>query len=142
MKWNSFYPVLMIEELKRSKEFYMNYFGYSVSFEADWYVSLVNKRTNGELALLDLNHETIPEGYGKAAQGLLLNIEVEDVDAIYQKLAIENQLPIVLDIRSEAFGQRHFITRDPNGVLIDVIKVIPANDNYTKQYVDENFGSN
>ena len=34
-------------------------------------------------------------------------------------------LPILLDLRDEAFGQRHFITSDPAGVLIDVISPIP-----------------
>lgn len=34
-------------------------------------------------------------------------------------------LPILIPLRDEAFGQRHFITADPNDVLIDVIKPIP-----------------
>jgi hypothetical protein len=35
------------------------------------------------------------------------------------------------------FGQRHFITRDPNGVLIDVIKIIPPSEEESAQYVDK-----
>ncbi len=44
-------------------------------------------------------------------------------------------LPILLDIRDEDFGQRHFITADPNGMLIDVIKPIPPQRRITpRQY--------
>ena len=34
----------------------------------------------------------------------------------------------------EAFGQRHFITADPNGVLIDVIKPIPPSAEFAANY--------
>jgi hypothetical protein len=37
-------------------------------------------------------------------------------------------------LRDEAFGQRHFITRDPAGVMIDVIKVIPPSEEFAAQY--------
>ena len=43
-------------------------------------------------------------------------------------------LPILLAIRDEDFGQRHFITADPNGVLIDVIKPIPPSADYAALY--------
>jgi hypothetical protein len=32
---------------------------------------------------------------------------------------------MVLDLKSEKWGQRHFITKDPNGLLIDVIQNVP-----------------
>ncbi|MEM9268600.1 MAG: glyoxalase, partial [Pseudomonadota bacterium] len=36
----------------------------------------------------------------------------------------------------EPFGQRHFITQDPNGVLIDVIKPIPPSPEFLAQFSD------
>jgi hypothetical protein len=42
-----------------------------------------------------------------------------------------------LALRSEAWGQRHFITSDPNGLLIDVIELIPPSEAYAQQYSDE-----
>ena len=35
-----------------------------------------------------------------------------------------------------AFGQRHFITADPNGVLIDVIKPIPPSAAFVENYAE------
>ena len=44
-------------------------------------------------------------------------------------------LPILRTLRDEPFGQRHFITADPNGVLIDVIKPIPPSEEFLSQYL-------
>ena len=43
-------------------------------------------------------------------------------------------MPVLLPLRDEAFGQRHFITSDPNGVLIDIIKPIPPSGEFVAQY--------
>ncbi len=39
-------------------------------------------------------------------------------------------------LRSEELGQRHFITADPNGVLIDVIKPIPPSAEFLAHYTE------
>ena len=75
------------------------------------------------------------DGYRKPVQGLLLNFEIDDVDAEYVRLKAAG-LPILRDIKSEDFGQRHFITHDPAGVMIDVIKVIPPTAEFAVQYAD------
>lgn len=126
MKIVSLYPVICTDDLTAAKAFYLRHFPFELTFEADWYVSL---RTAGkrpfELALLDHRHPTIPEGFRNAfGGGLLLNFEVEDVDAVYEAFR-DAGLPIHLELRDEAFGQRHFISEDPSGVLLDIIKVIP-----------------
>lgn len=75
------------------------------------------------------------DGYRKPVQGPLLNFEIDDVDAEYARLKAAG-LPILRDIKSEDFGQRHFITHDPAGVMIDVIKVIPPTAEFAAQYAD------
>ncbi|MED1723892.1 VOC family protein [Brevibacillus parabrevis] len=140
MKVSSFYPVILSRQVAESARFYGEHFGFDLVFEADWYVSL--KHSNGdfpfELAILHPDHDTIPSGYRTSTQGLILNFEVNDVDAEYDKLIQKAGLPVHLDIRDEPFGQRHFITSDPNGVLIDVITVIPPTEAFSSQYVDQN----
>ena len=44
---------------------------------------------------------------------------------------------ILRTLRDEPFGQRHFITADPNGVLIDVIKPIPPSAEYQALYTPD-----
>ena len=85
------------------------------------------------LAVLDGNHHTIPESGRGTVSGLLLNFEVEDPDALYAEFQAAG-LPILRALCDEDFGQRHFITADPNGVLIDVIKPIPPTAEYAAQF--------
>ncbi|TIX64560.1 MAG: glyoxalase, partial [Mesorhizobium sp.] len=57
-------------------------------------------------------------------------------DAVYERVVAAG-LPILRSLRDEPFGQRHFITSDPNGVLIDVIKPIPLSPEFQAQFVQE-----
>jgi catechol 2,3-dioxygenase-like lactoylglutathione lyase family enzyme len=138
MQVQSQYPVLLTPKIAECAAFYKSHFGFESAFEADWYVSL--KRESGgrvdELALLDPAHPTIPEAYRRPVQGVILNFEVEDVDTEHARLIGQAGLPELLTLRSEAFGQRHFITADPSGVLIDVITNIPPSEAYAEGFKD------
>ncbi|CAL9292718.1 MULTISPECIES: VOC family protein [unclassified Streptomyces] len=131
-----FYPVLASRDVAAARDFYTRHLGFEVTFEADWYVSL--RRPDApqyELALLDHAHPTVPEGHRTALQGgLLLNFEVDDVDAEHRRLVAGAGLPEVLPPRTEEFGQRHFIVAAPDGVLIDVITVVPPTEEYAAHY--------
>lgn len=135
----SFYPVIMTEKVAMSSTFYSTYFQFEKVYEADWYVSL--RMTKGkvpyELALLDASHPTIPSVFQKSVKGLILNFEVDDVDAEYKRLILDEKLPLQLDIRNEEFGQRHFITSDPSGVLIDIIQIIPPSESESANYTEQ-----
>jgi uncharacterized glyoxalase superfamily protein PhnB len=134
MKLTSYYPVICTANLAETRTFYETHFDFAPAFESDWYVHLSSRSDSRvNLAILDHTHETIPEGYRKPAQGLLINFEVEDVDAAYEK-AQQAGLDIRLSLRDEAFGQRHFIVADPSGVLVDVIKPIPPSPDFAAQF--------
>ncbi|MGW0200677.1 VOC family protein [Nonomuraea sp. NPDC003201] len=135
MKLTSFYPVICTARLQESRDFYTGLLGFETTFEADWYVSLRRPGTPSyELALLDHTHPTLPEAYRAPVRGLLLNFEVADVDAEWERLVVGAGLTAELALRSEDFGQRHFIVADPNGVLIDVITPIAPSAEYAGQY--------
>lgn len=135
MKCTQFYPVIMTDKVQETADFYVSHFRFKPTFESDWYFHLQSTEDEAvNIAVLDGTHETVPEaGRGKTT-GLIINFEVENVDAEYAR-AIKAGLPILLALRDEAFGQRHFITQDPNGVLIDVIKPIPPTADFAAQYV-------
>lgn len=71
-----------------------------------------------------------------ALEGVILNFEVEDVDAEWDRLVVGQGLRPELELRSEDFGQRHFIVADPNGVLIDVITPIAPTAEFAGQFVE------
>lgn len=136
MPLKSFYPVLMAEDVEASARFYTEHLGFETTYESDWYVSLKHRENpTYELALLSPTHETIPEGFrGGRASGLLLNFEVSDAAAEYERLK-EAGLRIILPLRDEPFGQRHFIGVDPGGVMLDIIEEIPPAPEFAAQYL-------
>ncbi len=134
MKITSYYPVIMTRDVQGTTEFYVRHFGFKALFTTDWYVHLQStENEHVTLAILDGSHQTIPEKSRGTASGLLLNFEVENPDALYTEFQAAG-LPILLTLRNEDFGQRHFITADPNGVLIDVIKPIPPTAEFAVHY--------
>lgn len=141
MKTTSYYPVLMVEDVTATAAFYQKHFRFAALFESDWYVHLQSsddKRVN--LGLVRFDHETVPEAGRAPTRGLLINFEVRDPDAVYER-AQKAGLPILRSLRDEDFGQRHFITADPNGVLIDVIKPIQPSDAFLAQYAPDAAGA-
>ncbi|MGY2075354.1 VOC family protein [Blastococcus sp. SYSU DS0828] len=133
MSVTSVYPVLMSHDVEATAGFFRQHLGFEPTFESDWYVSL--RRERWELAVLDPDHPTVPASHrGAAAAGVLVNIEVDDVDAEYRRLVLDAGLTAVLPLRTEAFGQRHFVLAGPEGVLVDVITVIPPSGEYVDSY--------
>lgn len=137
MKTTAYYPVILTGDVSGTSAFYQRHFGFRALFESDWYVHLQSaesRRVN--LGIVQGDHETVPaEGRGRVS-GLILNFEVGDPDAIYEKVKAAG-LPILISLRDEEFGQRHFITADPNGVMIDVIKPIPPSAAFAANYAPE-----
>lgn len=134
MQATQYYPVIMTDDVAGTVAFYRRHFRFSPAFESDWYAHLQStEEPTVALAILDGSHETIPDGFRGKASGVLINFEVDDVDAEYERAQAAG-LPILLPLRDEAFGQRHFITRDPNGVLIDIITSIAPSLEFAAQY--------
>lgn len=122
----SIYPVLMSTDVAATAAFFHDAFALETVFASDWYVSL--RSGAFELAVLDASHESIPAGYRTPATGMLVNIEVENVDAEHARLVTRGVATVAQELRSETFGQRHVILVAPGGVLVDVIQPIPITD--------------
>lgn len=137
MKITQYYPVLMCEAVAEASAFFQRHFGFVPLFTADWYVHLQSKDDPAvNLGLVAETHDTIPaKGRGRTSN-LLINFEVVDVDAEYERLC-EAGLEILLPLRDEPFGQRHFIASGPGGVLIDVITPIPPSAEFLAQFAPE-----
>lgn len=132
MPTTSFYPVLMSQDVAAAATFYRELLEFETTFESDWYISM---RTGAfELAILAHDHPTIPEAYRSLPSGVLVNLEVDDVDALHDRLTTNPAVEIVQALRDEDFGQRHFILAAPDGVLLDVIQPIAPNSDFATAY--------
>lgn len=137
MKINDYYPVLLVDDVAKAAAFYQAHFGFKPMFSIGWYVHLQHADyPNVNLAFVAANHGSVPAGSRKPASGVILNFEVEDPDAVYEKIMAAG-IPVLHTLRDEDFGQRHFIIADPNGVMIDVIKPIPPSAEFATQYAAE-----
>jgi catechol 2,3-dioxygenase-like lactoylglutathione lyase family enzyme len=137
MRTTSYYPVLLSSDVATASQFYQDHFGFRPLYVADWYVHLQSTDDPSvNLALVAKDHPTIPEAGRGRTGGMILNFEVKDVGAEHERLRAAH-LSIVLPLRDEDFGQRHFILAGPDGVMIDVIRPIPPNAEHAALYADE-----
>lgn len=135
MQVNSYYPVLCVDNLKEVSAFYQMYFGFELAFENDWYTHLTLKGDDAvNIALVNATHESVPQACQRKVEGVLLNFEMEEVDTLYQTFQ-EKNLNILLELRDEEWGQRHFIVADPAGVMVDVIKLIEPSEAFKQHYL-------
>ena len=137
MKCKQFYPVIQTADVAGVAAFYIKNFRFEAAFETDWYIHLQSTEdASVNLAVLQHDHETIPAAGQGVAAGMIINFEVEDVDAEYAR-AEANGVPILLPLRSEPCGQRQFIAQDRAGLLIDVITPIPPSAEFADAYSAE-----
>ncbi|MEM6710131.1 MAG: VOC family protein, partial [Pseudomonadota bacterium] len=106
MKCTQYYPVIQTDDVAATRAFYLTHFRFQVCFDADWYCHLQSTEDPSvNLAILDGQHETIPEAARGRTTGLILNFEVEDVDVEYESLRHAG-VPILKPLTDEVFGQR------------------------------------
>lgn len=111
---------IMVENLGASADFYVGLLDLKRHFESDWYVILTDQAAqNFELGLIERNSALIPESHRGKPAGAYLTFVVPDADAVYQR-ALEQGCEILQKPRDEFYGQRRFLTRDPDGLMIDV----------------------
>ncbi len=109
------------EKVTESRDFYIKHFHYRIGRELDNMVLLHSANGHRSLAFFrpmseDRGGESV-EGLDKpfSGKGIYLTLAVPDVDealAYFQKEGI----PIARELRTEAWGERLFMIRDPNGV--------------------------
>jgi catechol 2,3-dioxygenase-like lactoylglutathione lyase family enzyme len=108
--------------MAETRDFYLALLGFVVGFEhAGWYTQL-SSPTNPQLqiGIVRRDHEFTPRAFQKVAQGVIISVQVDDVDAAYAT-AVNLGFRIADDLRDEAFGMRHFMVADPNGLLVNIL---------------------
>ena len=117
------YPLIITGKIKEAVEFYKDTFGFIAVFEQDWYVQLLHEKSGAELAFMVPNAENQPKQLHAefGGKGLVLSLEVEDAALEWERLKGKD-LNVVVELRDEEWGQRHFILEDPAGAYVDVVQ--------------------
>jgi len=139
MKIKNVFALIVTEKLFECRDFYIKHFGFTVAFQSTIYIQLSVPSEQGssfDLALMPPNHPFGEDYRGKFnGKGMYLTIEVADAAAAYGKLKAEGA-PILYNLKNEDWGQRHFLTKDPGGMTIDIVESIePAAGYYDKYQV-------
>lgn len=100
-------------EVENVKRFYADLFGLNVVMDHGWIVTLASD----EMARTQLSIAT-EGGSGTAVPDL--SIEVEDVDAVYQR-AKNLGHAIEYELTDEPWGVRRFYLFDPTGKLLNIL---------------------
>lgn len=134
---NSSFPVFIVKNLNAAEKFYTTYFGFNLAFQNEWYLHLVSE-SGVQIGFMLPDQPSQPPMFHLpyAGNGVIFSMEVANVDDAYAH-AQEHELDIVLELRSEDWGQRHFCVVDPNGVHLDVVQAIEPTEEYQSGYVNE-----
>lgn len=133
----SSFPVFIVKDLDEAKFFYTENLGFDVVFSGDWYIHLVSS-AGVHVGFMLPDQPTQPPMFQKShsGEGVIFSLEVEDADAAYSA-AKSKSLKIVLELRSEDWGQRHFCIQDPNGIYLDIVQSFEPTEEYQSDYVSE-----
>ena len=118
------FPLYVTEHLDAQKAFYESAFGFSaVFFDADFYLHLRHAGSGAELGFLRPDHPSQPSFLHARAStdGAVVTVEVADARAARDEAAAM-ALGIAHEYVKEPWGQRHFMVRDPAGLVVDVVE--------------------
>jgi len=116
----------LVDDVAATTRFYTDVVGLAVTVELDWFASVNAGAPGYEISFVRRGHESVPEGYRvRETAGLMFGLVVEDAAAEARRLS-EAGVELVTPVVDEVYGQRHFSVADPNGVLLDVIEMIPV----------------
>ncbi|GGD74526.1 VOC family protein [Lacimicrobium alkaliphilum] len=125
------FPVMVAKNLDKLEQFYTGVFGFeAVFFEPGFYLHLVASGTGSQLGFMCANHESQPAFLHPemCADGYVISFEVSDATKAYAE-AKKLELPVVMAIKDEAWGQRHFILEDPAGFKVDIVEHLQSPTN-------------
>jgi uncharacterized glyoxalase superfamily protein PhnB len=131
------YPLITVKDLASSRDFFTTHFGMGVVFQASWVVML-SSAANGTicLGLMTADHPSKPPGPEVFdGRGMIVTMQVENAGDMHERLA-ESGAPIVYALTDEPWGQRRFMTRDPSGILVDVVEQIEPEPGFWDKYLE------
>ena len=130
MIFNKLIPELTVIDIVKTKHFYIDILGFSIEYEreADKFIFV---SLDGSQFMFEEIHE---DDWNVAAmeypfgRGINFSIEVNDIDAIYEKLIHENyplyrQMMVnEYEVDGNCLEQKEFLVQDPDGYLLRFTK--------------------
>ncbi len=118
---------LNVADPDASAAFAASHLGFTRDMAADGFVSLSRPDVGFNLVFLRTGLPTFKPASmaGRAADGLLVVLVVDDIDAEYERLAAEG-VEFTTPIETEEWGERYFQMTDPCGVVIQLVQWVQS----------------
>ena len=118
---------LNVADEQASARFARDHLGFVEEMANDGFISLSRPDAGFNLIFLRTGLQTFKPDHlrGHAADGLLVVFVVDDIDGEYARLQSAG-VPITTPIETEPWGERYFQMSDPNGVVIQLVQWMTA----------------
>ena len=136
MRYEDAYPVVFVNDLATTTDFYTRTLGLEVLFESDFFVLLaLPGEEHGAIAFVLEEHPTSPPSGPAVTPGSssFLTLQVADAAGAFEQLR-RSGVAIEYQLRDEPWGQRRFGLLDPNGLYIDVVEQIEPDPDFWPQH--------
>jgi uncharacterized glyoxalase superfamily protein PhnB len=122
---------LNVPDPSTSATWVQEHLGFTETMAADGFRSLTHPEAGFHLIYLRTGLPTFkPVTAAGRADGVLVVLTVEDIDADYARLQ-ERGVEIVTPIQTEPWGERYFQMADPNSVIYQLVQwVTPPDPQY------------
>jgi len=123
---NTTYPLLVTDNLAGLKDFYHNEFGFEAAFfDPGFYLHLQHPSSGSQIGFMLPSHPSQPKFLHPASdqKGVVISFDVSNAKQAFEQ-ATARGLNIALAYTEEAWGQNHFIIRDPQGFMIDLVEYV------------------
>ena len=130
------YTVFITTDVKKCREFYGQWFGFTTIFESSWFILLQSPgKKNFPLAFMNEEHPSSPP-VPKAmnGNGAFITLQVADAKKVYDAM-VKAGLKIGYHLKDEDWGQRRFAVTDPNGMHVDVVEQTAPKEGFWDQYM-------
>ncbi len=125
-------PIIVCDDPQACGQFYVHRFGFTIGFNHDDYVALEYKQGSQDIELGFMRSSAEQPAFN--GQGMILGLEVLDVDAQYERLSAEG-VPFVQSPQDNPWGDRSCICIDPAGMALYLFKPIEPSEEYRSSYV-------
>jgi catechol 2,3-dioxygenase-like lactoylglutathione lyase family enzyme len=114
-------PNICTDRLEETRDFYRDLLGFIVGFEHQgWYIQMASPANPQlQIGIMRRDHEFTPKAFQHPAQGVIISVQVEDVDVTYAA-TLARGFRIAQELCEESFGMRRFMVADPNGLPVNI----------------------
>ena len=129
---------IYVDDIEASSAFYQRLLGMEVVFHADWVIQLGSPLNNAiNITLQPRQHDLVPPSHRQPPRGVGVTFVVEDCDVVFAT-AQAMGLPVLQPPTDEIYGQRRFLTEDPDGLLVDVSSPCEPDPGFAARYLSSN----